>query len=98
MIHWKETQLAKGQPIVACEKGNSMVPLIKSGQNHELTPCTWQDVMPDNIVFCKVKGNYYTHLVLSKDWNRGVLIGNAKGRINGWTKQVFGKVTKIYSE
>lgn len=27
--------------------------------------------------------------------DRGVLIGNNHGKINGWTKSVFGKVTKI---
>lgn len=43
------------------------------------------------IVFCKVKGRYYTHLVKAKG-DRGVLIGNNHGRINGWTKSVFGKI------
>lgn len=38
-----------------------------------------------DIVFCKVKGRYYTHLVKAKG-DRGVLIGNNHGRINGWTE------------
>lgn len=96
MIHWKETKLQQGLPFNTSEKGNSMVPLLKSGQSHELSPCTWEDCIKGDIVFCKVKGNYYTHLVLSKDWKKGVQIGNAKGRINGWTKQVYGKVTQVY--
>ena len=44
---------------------------------------------------CKVHGNHYTHLVKAKDEKRGVQIGNNHGHINGWTKNVYGKVTKI---
>lgn len=68
-----------------------MTPLIKSGQEHVLSPINLSDVEVGDIVFCKVKGRYYTHLVKAK----GVLIGNNHGKINGWTKSVFGKVTKI---
>jgi len=32
---------------------------------------------------------------LERKGDRGLLIGNNKGGINGWTKQVFGKVTEI---
>jgi hypothetical protein len=60
-----------------------MTPLIKSGQEHVLGPINLSDVEVGDIVFCKVKGD------------RGVLIGNNHGKINGWTKSVFGKVTKI---
>ena len=64
-----------------------MTPLIKSGQEHVLSPINLSDVEVGDIVFCKVKGRYYTHLVKAK--------GNNHGKINGWTKSVFGKVTKI---
>lgn len=69
-----------------------MTPLIKSGQEHVLSPINLSDVEVGDIVFCKVKGRYYTHLVKAKG-DRGVLIGNNHGKINGWTKSVFGKVT-----
>lgn len=58
-----------------------MTPLIKSGQEHVLSPINLSDVEVGDIV--KAKGD------------RGVLIGNNHGKINGWTKSVFGKVTKI---
>ena len=51
-----------------------------------------------DIVYCKVKGNYYTHLVKATNSKRGVLIGNNRGGINGWTKAVYGKVVKILEE
>ena len=79
------------------EKGNSMSPIIKSGQKHELSPVVdWnKEISVGDIVYCKVRGNFYTHLVKAKNDDKGCLIGNNKGGINGWTKQIFGKVTKI---
>lgn len=59
-----------------------MTPLIKSGQEHVLSPINLSDVEVGDIVFCKVKGRYYTHLVKAKG-DRGVLIGNNHGKING---------------
>lgn len=94
-MNWKVEKLKEGKPFIASEKGNSMVPLIKSGQEHELTPCSINDIEVGDIVYCKVRGNFYTHLVKAKSEQKGVLIGNNKGNINGWTKQVFGKVTKV---
>jgi len=87
--------LSQGKPIITSEKGNSMSPRILSGQKHELTPCTLDDIIVNDIVYCKVHGRFYTHLVKAKDPLKGVLISNMKGRINGWTKNVYGKVTKV---
>lgn len=61
-----------------------MTPLIKSGQEHVLSPINLSDVEVGDIVFCKVKG---THLVKAKG-DRGVLIGNNHGKINGWIKPI----------
>lgn len=94
-MNQKANRLECGETFITKEKGNSMSPKIKSGQEHELSPTHWTEVQIDDIVYCKVKGNFYTHLVKAVDANRGVLIGNNKGGINGWTKQVYGKVTKI---
>ena len=71
-----------------------MLPLIKSKQAVKLAPIKLEDLKEGDIVFCKVKGHFYTHLVKGLS-DKGVLIGNNKGGINGWTKQVFGKVTEI---
>lgn len=94
-MNWKVEKLQRGETFITKERGNSMVPLIRSHQEHRLSPITWEDVNPGDIVFCKVKGNFYTHLVKAKNPERGVLIGNNKGNINGWTKQVYGKVTEV---
>jgi len=73
-----------------------MVPLIRSRQPVTLEPCTWEDCEKGDMVYCKVKGNMYTHLVKAKNPKRGVLIGNNRGRNNGWTKRVYGKVTAVH--
>ena len=95
MSNFKRTQLEAGNTITTSEKGNSMVPLIKSGQKHILAPTKWEDCEKGDIVYCRVKGNYYTHLVYAKQEDKGLLIGNNKGRVNGWTKKVFGKVIEV---
>lgn len=93
--NFKLEKLQNGETFTTSEKGNSMVPLIKSGQEHILEPVTWEQCEEGDIVYCKVKGNFYTHLVKGKNIDRGLLIGNNKGGINGWTKQVYGKVIEI---
>ena len=94
-MNFKVEKLDKGESFITSEKGNSMVPLIKSGQKHKLEPATWENVEVGDIVYCKVKGNFYTHLVKAKNDKKGCQIGNNKGHINGWTKSVFGKVTEV---
>lgn len=95
-MNQKEELLKSGKTIISKEPGNSMLPLIKSRQPVRLAPATHETVEVGDIVYCKVKGNYYTHLVKGKDDQRGCLIGgNNHNRINGWTKQIFGKVIEI---
>ena len=95
MRNFKLERLLNGETFITNEKGNSMVPIIKSGQNHKLIPVKWEDCEVGDIVYCKVKSKFYTHLVKSKSIERGLLIGNNKGNINGWTKNVYGKVIEI---
>ena len=93
--NFKIEKLQAGETIISKEPGNSMTPVLKSRQPVEISPTSWQNVEVGDIVYCKVKGNYYTHLVKAKNEKRGVEIGNNHGYINGWTKNVYGKVTKI---
>lgn len=96
MSHWKIDKLIKGESFITSEKGNSMTPLIKSGQKHLLEPVKLEDVRVGDIVFCKVKGRLYTHLVKAIDDQRGLLIGNNHGHLNGYTKIVYGRVAEVY--
>lgn len=40
-----------------------------------------------DVVFCKVRGSCVTHKVYA--------VGNNKGHMNGWTKNVYGLAHKI---
>lgn len=70
--------------------GNSMTPKIKNGEKVTVSSDI-SDVKKGDVVFCKVKGTYYVHLVKAIK-NGQWLIGNNHGHDNGWTSQVFGKV------
>ena len=94
-MNYKLERLQKGETFVTSEKGNSMVPLIHSGQEHRLAPATWETVAVGDIVYCKVNGRFYTHLVKAKNNTQGCQIGNNRGNINGWTKNVYGKVIEV---
>ena len=97
MRNFKIEKLLSGKSIISKEPGNSMIPLIKSKQPVLLAPIIWQDTEIGDMVYCKVRGNLYTHLVKAKNDKKGCLIGNNHGHINGWTKNIYGKVIKIYA-
>lgn len=94
-MNYKLDRLQKGESFTTSEKGNSMTPLIKSGQEHKLAPAKWDEVNVGDVVYCKVNGKFYTHLVKAKQNEKGCQIGNNKGGINGWTKHIYGKVIEI---
>lgn len=92
-------KLQKGENAVFRPKGNSMKPKIESGNQVTVSP-NLDDLKEDDIVFCKVKGNYYVHLVKAtkkEGENTLYLIGNNKGGINGWIglNSIYGRVTEV---
>ena len=93
--NYKLERLQANETFVTSEKGNSMVPLIASGQQHRLAPTSWESVAVGDIVYCKVKGSFYTHKVVAIDPRKGCQIANNRGRVNGWTKAVYGKVIEV---
>jgi hypothetical protein len=92
----KAQRLLAGESFVSREPGNSMAPRILSRQPVLLEPVFWNQVSKNDVVYCRVHGNFYTHLVLATNPERGCLIGNLKGRPNGWTKKVFGRVKQVF--
>ena len=60
-----------------------MTPKINNQQKHKLTAITLNQVKVGDIVFCKVKGNYFTHLVTGINEKRGIQISNNHGHVNG---------------
>ncbi len=55
--------LEAGFSIVWSPIGNSMTPLVKSKQTCYINPCKIAELHKGDIVFCKVKGCIYLHLV-----------------------------------
>ena len=87
----KIKRLLNGESFITSEKGNSMTPILKSGEKCFIEPITWKQCKAGDVVFCKVHGFCVTHKVYSVDTSKGCLIGNNHGHINGWTKNVYGK-------
>ena len=75
-----------------------MTPRVFSGQLVTVTPVTENDVIErGDIVFCKVNGRFYLHLVTALESDGRFQISNNHGHINGYTarKNVFGRLTMI---
>ena len=90
-------RLKAGETVSFREGGNSMTPRIKSRQKCTYIPVSsLADIAIGDAVFCKVGGNYFTHLVTAIRGEQ-VQISNNHGHVNGWTSvnNVFGKVVKI---
>jgi phage repressor protein C with HTH and peptisase S24 domain len=95
-MHWDEYRqlLLKGEIVKCRPKGNSMKPRIYSGQLITIAPDI-SKVTAGDIVFCRVSGNYYVHLVTAVDSKGRYQISNNSGHVNGWTKAVYGKVVSV---
>lgn len=90
-------KLNAGDVVEFRPKGNSMTPRIESGQLVTIAPCVLTDCKVNDIVYCKVRGSVYLHLIKKIDQDGRLLIGNNHGHDNGWTTTVYGKLIKIKS-
>lgn len=90
--------LAEGQTVKFRPHGNSMTPLITSGQLVTVAP-----VDPNNppkagaIVLCRVNGNQMLHKVTAIGSDGRYQISNNHGHVNGWCtlKNVFGVLVSV---
>lgn len=99
--------LKEGKEIKFRPHGDSMVPIIYSGQLVTVTPISKDyptgsaDHMPwpkvGDVVLCKVHGRLMLHKVIAIGSDGRYQIGNNHGHINGWTtlKNVFGVLTQV---
>lgn len=90
-------KLLQGQVCLVQGFGNSMTPILKSGQVCEVSPIeNYELLKKGDIVLCKVKGNVYLHLISAIKGNQYQISNNHK-HVNGWVTKnnIFGKVTKI---
>lgn len=104
-MNWQlhREMLSKGESVQFRPRGNSMKPKINSGDLVKVDPIKdYSTLKPEDIVFCKVKGNFYVHLITSIQNANGELIfqiGNNHGRINGKVNKnsIFGRVVEVDS-
>jgi phage repressor protein C with HTH and peptisase S24 domain len=92
-------QLRAGETVVLHPRGNSMLPLIRSGERVEVAP-----IGPDttiekgDIVVAKVRGRVYVHLVSAvRGAGAQYQISNNHGHANGWVTRngLYGKVVRV---
>jgi hypothetical protein len=82
--------LNRGEKHKMTVHGPSMKPLIESGSN--LTFQKTDDYQVDDVVMTKVKGNWMVHKITKVGADGRYMISNNKGRDNGWTRKIYGRV------
>lgn len=90
--------LRQGEKCIVVGFGQSMTPILKSGQPVKVAPITENTILQKNdIVFCKVAGHFYLHKISAIKNNNTYQISNNHGHINGWISknQIYGKVIEI---
>lgn len=89
-------KLQSGSEVTFRPRGNSMVPLIHSGDQVTLEPLNEEHVLEEGtIVYVLVSGTVYLHLIRAISGNR-FQIGNTRGGINGWVgrEKIYGVLKK----
>jgi phage repressor protein C with HTH and peptisase S24 domain len=91
--------LQAGKTVLHRGKGNSMTPLIHSGDLQTLVPVTDPSTLKKgDAVLCKVRGSVFTHKITAIKGKSGELqfqISNNHGHVNGWTRAVYGKLIAV---
>lgn len=89
-------QLKQGQTVQIRPRGHSMTGKVNDGDLVTVTPVSTETLEVGDIVLVRVKGTDYLHLIKAINQGR-FLIGNNRGRINGWVGHncVFGKAIRI---
>jgi len=88
--------LSKGQTAQIKPRGHSMQGKVNDGDLVTLAPCDPDTLRVGDIVLVRVKGHVYLHLIKAIDQGR-FLIGNNRGRINGWVgpNSIYGLATRV---
>lgn len=90
--------LKKGETCKVIGYGQSMTPILKSGQPVIVEPVNEDTCLKKNdIVFCKVKGHYYLHKISAIKNQDCYQISNNHGHVNGTIsrRNIYGKVVEI---
>jgi phage repressor protein C with HTH and peptisase S24 domain len=88
--------LTQGETVHIRPRGHSMSGRINDGDLVTVAPCDASSVRVGDAVFVRMHGGFLLHLVKAIQGDR-VLIGNNRGKINGWVNKnaVIGKVIRV---
>lgn len=92
-----KTLLEKGE-VTWKPHGNSMTPKIESGDEVVVKKVSASVCRVGDVVYAKVKGNYYLHLLSALDETQNrYQISNNHGHVNGWVSadNVYGLCIKV---
>lgn len=91
--------LSNGREVVRYEFGDSMFPILKSGQFCKLTPLKkGEEVNVGDCVFSLINGTPNTHMVWQKiKTYEGIwyCIATTQGSVMGWTQEILAKAKGI---
>ncbi len=88
-------KLRAGETIILIGFGQSMVPILKSGQPALVEPVTDSTPLKKNdVVFAKVNGHFYLHKISAIKNGNSYLIANNHGHANGWVSRnkIYGRM------
>ena len=91
--------LMEGEECIVTGYGQSMTPVLKSGQSVRCIPVTEKTVLKKNdIVLCKVAGHFYLHKISAIKGGKTFQISNNHGHVNGWIgkKCIYGLVIEKF--
>ena len=89
--------LKQGQVVKFRPHGNSMVPIVLSGQLVTVVPFGSHPIEVDSVVLCKVNGRQMLHKVTAIGSDGRYQISNNHGHVNGWCtpSNVFGVMIAV---
>ena len=92
--------LERGETVSYREKGNSMLPIIKSRELTTVAPVDTETLVVGDIVYVTVKGSTYTHLLTAikgSGKEKRFQISNNHAHINGCVpaNKIHGKLIAI---
>ncbi len=88
-------RLQQGETVSFRPRGHSMAGKINSGDLCTIEPIDASEVRIGDVVLCRVKGAEYLHLVKAVGPAGQVLIGNNRGKTNGWTRAIYGRLVSV---
>src|SRR5947209_865905 len=89
-------KLGKGETVQIRPRGNSMTGKVNNGALVTLAPCEPATLKTGDVVLVRVHGNVFLHLIKATNQDR-FLIGNNRGKINGWvgSNAIYGIAIKV---